>query len=247
MSVLPLGSPPTSVRFFSESTERPDHPHCPLCIDDMVHPADDLRPPAFIFLDMDGVLLGDRSSLKYHKKMSQAFFRMFPGERRCNEYQSVFVKAELLNTNAVDYLGHLMIRVECAGYRALIVLITSWRNVTTVSEFKEKVFANHLSISKYLCGKVAPSESDANDSVESKQGFQFTEGAKEIFNLELAQTADAIEYWLRDHGFDPGTTNFVVVDDDETRGYKRFGPRFIKPFYSLKEKDVEQAAIVLNV
>lgn len=240
----------TSVKFFPDTIKRPDHPHCPLCIDSMIHPEQDERPPTFIFLDMDGVMLSGRGTPKYHKKMSKTFFQMFPGETTCNEYQSLFVNAEHLDPAALKNLQVLVERIEKAGNRALILLSTSWRYHTTLLEFREKVFAKHL-FSQYLCGKVAPENSEAKSSVDCIQGFEFAEGAKERFGIDLKKTADAIEYWLRDHGFDPDATNFVVFDDDDSRGLSRFGPRYIHVscyVYSvLNEKHIEQAAQALKV
>jgi hypothetical protein len=216
----------------------------------MIHPKDDPRPPAFIFLDMDGVMLSGRGTLEYHKKMSKTFFQMFPGETECNEYQSLFVNAEHLDPIALKNLHDLIERVEKAGNRALILLSTSWRYHTTLLEFREKVFAKHL-FSQYLCGKVAPENSEAESMNECIQGFDFSEAAKETFGIDLKKTADAIEYWLRDHGFDPEATNFVVFDDDDSRGLSRFGPRYIHVsrfrFPVLNEKHVEQAAQLLKV
>lgn len=208
--------------------------HCPFCIDSLLHPPNDPRPPAFIFLDIDGVMICGRGTPAFHERMSKVFFQMYPGNKVISDYQSLFVNAELLDSAALDYLHHLIARIEHAGNRALIVLSTSWRNDATLLDFREKIFKKHI-FSQYLCGKAPPEASETSWAVDCPQ------------DNNLNSTADAIEYWLNAHGFDPTTANFVALDDDPSRGLRRFGSRFIHTPCLFNEKSLEQAVQVLKV
>lgn len=210
------------------------NPHCPFCIDSLLHPQNDPRSPAFIFLDMDGVMICGRKMPDFHERMSKLFFQMYPGESHISDHQSLYVNSELLDSNALDYLHHLIARIEMAGHRALIVLSTSWRNDATLLEFREKIFKKHI-FSQHLCGKAPPEKTEISWAVDC------------VPDSNLKTTADAIEYWLKDHGFDPTTTNFITLDDDPSRGLLRFGSRFIHIQCLLNEKSIEQAAQILRV
>lgn len=237
----------TAVTFFSKKIERPYHEHCPLCIDSMVYPEKDNRPPAFIFLDMDGVLMGDRMMGLLNRQIDLTVSALFPQVKEYTEFQWTVAKAKHLDPQALNYLHSLIERTEASGRRALVVLSSSWRSDATLQQHREEVFTQHQ-FCKYLCGKAPPEDAETRWTPECKQGFRFTQGAKESFGLKLNSRADTIEFWLRDHGFDPNSTNFVVLDDDQFCGLQRFGERFILINKGLfREEHLEQAAAVLKL
>lgn len=237
----------TSVTFFSKEIERPYHEHCPLCIDSMVYSKGDNRPPAFIFVDMDGVFMGDQMMGLLSRQIDSTVSALFPQVREYTEFQWTVAKAKHLDPQALHSLHSLIERTEASGRRALVVLSSSWRNDATLQQHRVEVFA-HLQFSKNLCGKTPPEDAERRFTPECKQGFRFTEGAKESFGLKLKNRADTIEFWLRDHGFDPESTNFVVLDDDRFCGLKRFGERFILIRENLfREEHLEQAASALKL
>ena len=235
---------PTSVTFFSEEIEKPQHGHCPLCVDSMVYPKEDIKTPAIIFLDMDGVMLADQSFPATAKKIELTLHHLFPQIKVITDYHWTIAKVKHLNPIALQNLNRLIDRIEASGQRALIVLSSSWRNDATLQQHREEIFAEQL-FSKYLCGKTAPDNVAKRWTPEYKQGFRFSEGAKESFGLKLEDKSDAIEYWLRDHGFDLDATNYIVIDDDPQLG--RFGEHFIRTDNLFREKNLEQAANVLKV
>jgi hypothetical protein len=64
------------------------------------------------------------------------------------------------------------------------------------------------------------------------------------FKIIRQEKADVVEFWLWDHGFDPASANFVVMDDSDLR---RFGERFIQTERLFLEKHLQQATRVLKV
>lgn len=240
-------SPKTSILFLSENNIKPPHDHCPLCVDAMIHPKEDTRQPAFIFLDMDGVMIGDRFTSELQDKIKLTLDNLFPNaDHRYNDYQWTIAKGRHLHPKALENLHTLIQRIEKSGQRALVVLSTAWRNDATLQQHREEAFIENK-FCKYLCGKTAPQTNETSWTPECKQGFKFTKGAKESFGLKLKSRSDVIEFWLRDHGFNLDSTNFVVIDDENDDKRKRFGERFIHTSYLFEDKHLELATTALNV
>lgn len=236
----------TSVTFFSEEIEKPNHEHCPLCVDSIVYPQENKRTPTIVFLDMDGVMIGDRFSSPLNDNIQLTLSTLFPQVKRTTDYHWTVAKGRNLHPDALQNLHNLIERIESSGQRALIVLSSAWRNDATLQQLREEAFTQHL-FCNHLCGKTAPEKNETSWTPESKQGFNFAQGAKESFGLNLKRRADVIEYWLRDHGFEVGSTNFVVIDDDTSSDLQRFGERFIQTYDLFREEHLKQAAKVLKV
>lgn len=233
----------TSVTFFSEQTDKPNHEHCPLCFDSIVYPENN-RPPAIIFLGMDQVMINNRSGYPHIGEINQTLSTLFPQVKSFTDYHWTVAKGRHLNSEALQNLHKLIERIEASGQRALVVLSSVWRDDATLQQHKEEVFSQHL-FGNYLCGKAAPTNSERSWTPECKQGFNFTQGAKESFGINLNSKADVIEFWLRDHGFALDSTNFVVIDDNDHD--ERFRTRFIQTNDLFKEEHLEKAAKILNV
>ncbi len=246
MNSISTTSPKTAVTYVSKGVEQPDHQHCPLCVDSMVHPKKDDRKPAIIFLDMDGVMIKNRHSSPLRDEIVLTLSKLFPDVKRYNDYQWTIAKGRHLHPTALENLHKLIKRIKKSGHRALVVLSSAWRNDATLQQLKEEAFTNHV-FCKYLCGKAAPKRSDTRWTPECKQGFKFTKGAKEAFRLNLESRSDVIEFWLRDHGFDPNSTNFIVIDDCVGKKRERFGKRFIETDNLFKDCHLEEASKVLKV
>lgn len=226
----------TAITFRSDTTSQPHHDHCPLCIDSIVHPKDDPRPPAIIFLDMDGVMFNqnvdDLPECGTHYKSNDYDFKMTQ------------LKAKYLNDDAQRCLNKLIERIERAGKRALIVLITTWRNDATLKQHREEVFADYK-FCKYLCAKAAPQESETDITPECKLGFDFNIGAKKAFDLTLYNKHHVVEFWLKDHQFDPKHTNYIIIDDDpDFSNEHHIQPN---PQTLFSQADAEQACSLLKV
>lgn len=237
---------PTSVTFVSKGQERPYHDHCPLCIDSMVHPADDNRKPAIIFLGMNGVMIDDTSWGPLRDEIRSTIDMLFPEVERHTEYQWAVAKGLHLDPHALKNLHDLIERIEQAGRHALVVLSSGWRNDATLEQHREEIFGPY-EFSERLCGKIAPTKNEVRWTPECKQGFEFAKGAKESFGLTLESRSDVIEFWLRDHSFDPESANFIVIEEDDTDKRERFGQRFIQADSLFKKEHFDQATEVLKV
>lgn len=236
----------TSVTFFSKEIQKPYHKHCPLCIASIVYPEKDNRTPAIVFLDMDGVMIGDRFTSPLRGKIKQTLSVLFPQVANFTDYHWTVAKGRHLHPHALQNLHTLIKRIETSGQRALIVLSSAWRNDATLQQHREEAFIQHL-FCNYLCGKTAPEDFETHWTPECKQGFSFAQGAKESFGLDLKRRAGVIEYWLRDHGFGLDATNFVVIDDDTSSDLQRFRELFIQTHDLFREEHLEKAAKILKV
>ncbi|MBS0625518.1 MAG: hypothetical protein JSS32_05660 [Verrucomicrobia bacterium] len=233
----------TAVTFSSDAMDRPYRGHCPLCVDSMVLPPEDNRPPVLVFIDMDNVFIADRSSIPLADQIVQTASRLFPDMKVRTDYQWTIAKAKHLDLGSLKNFDTLIERIEASGRRALIVLSSSWRNDATLQQLREEVFAEYK-FSKYLCGKTAPEYSETW-APERKQGFDFDQVARDSYKIELQGTAAVIEFWLRDHGFDPSSAKYLVLDDQLNSALESLGNRFIRTDGYFRESDLEKATKTL--
>lgn len=220
--------------------------HCPLCVDSMIRPKDDKRDPAIIFLDLDGVMIRDRQSPIFSKVIWATRTKLYPDKKQPSNYEWLIATAKHLHSGCVKNLDTLIRRVENSGRRALVVLSSAFRNDATLKQHREEVFIHHNFCSS-LCGKAAPLYNDVDWTPECKEDEgRFTNHAKKEYQLGLKDRGDVVEYWLRDHGFDPEKSNYVVLDDYDD-GLKRFGDRFVEvnPNHLFNEAALEKATKVL--
>ena len=218
--------------------------HCPLCVYDIVYPKQDDRQPAIIFLDMDGVLM----QLDYSTKRIEAIFKeLFPHveDRSYTHFQRNLVLSRCLDRHALYNLHNIIEKVEESGQRPLVVISAAWRQAVLLDQQRTDIYAQHK-FSRYLCGKT-PIEGEFEEYgfLECKLGFEFYESAQKHYNIVLEDRSSAIEFWLRDHGFEPATANFVVIDNGHLRSLSKFGKRFIKTDYILKSTHARAAIEVL--
>ena len=210
--------------------------HCPLCIPGMVFPIDDSRPPAVIFLDMDGVM----ATAGVAEKVRSTVEHQFPGVSH-QDYHWAVAWGRHLHPKALTNLHELIDRIEKAGSRALIVISSSWRNDVTTEQLPKDVFKEHH-FSRYIAGKTATGPNEV-----SIAGYDFVTSAKEKYGLGLEDRSEEIEHWLRAHDFDPKTTNYIVIDDNHAEYLsKRFGDRFIQTRTYFRKQDLEKATTRLT-
>lgn len=225
---------------------KPSYEHCPICVNSMISPKDGRSKPALIFLDMDGVMIGDRFRHALRSKICSTLREIFPTVKRYNDYHWTIAKGRHLHPVALMNLDLLIKRIEKSGQRALVILSTAWRSDATLKQLREEAFVTNK-FCKYICGKTAPESSETSWTPECELGFDFAKGAKKIFGLNLFTRSDVIEFWMRDHCFDPKSTNFVVIDDYDEDKSARFGDRFIKTSYLFEKEHLELATSVLKV
>ena len=211
----------------------------------MIYPNQEERKPTLIFLDIDGVLTPLHRYSPLDEQIRTTQKQLFPHGKWHSEYQQNIALARHFNQEALESLHSIIEQVKASGQRPLVVLSSAWRHSALLKAQRYDIYAQH-EFSDYLCGKTAieyPGE--ACLSIECKLGFEFYKSAQEHYNISLESRGDAIEFWLRDHQFDPATANFIVIDDDHQDSLVRCGAKLIETQYMLKKTDVQAAIEVL--
>ena len=240
----------SSVNWSSNITDEWRPNHCPLCDYSMLYPEKNDKKPAIIFLDIDGVLIEQWRSSDLDDQIRSTLKQLFPHGHKISYYsqhQQNVAHARHFDKGALKNLGTVIENIQESGLRPLIVLSSAWRHSSLLQQLCKDIYSQHK-FSKYLCGKT-PIEfkAEAYLSVECKLGFEFNKGSQEKYNLELNNRANAIEFWLKDHRFDPTTANFIAIDDAHTEYLSRFGERFIKTESLFSESNAKTAIEMLCV
>ncbi|WP_194847063.1 HAD domain-containing protein [Candidatus Neptunochlamydia vexilliferae] len=224
-----------------------DYIHCPLCDWEMIYPKNDERKPALIFLDIDGVLIDAIHPPEVYSKIRETMKELFPyAQESFSGYQQNIATARCFKEEAVACLDKVIEGVEASGQRPLVVLSSSWRHACFLDQHRCDAYGQYK-FSKYLCGKTSIDyRSEEMLSVESKLGFEFYEAAEKEYGIQLKDRASAIEFWLRDHGFDPNRANFVVIDDNQMEKLSKFGNRFVTTKWLMNESDADAAIEALT-
>ncbi len=234
---------PSAVTWSSGDKGEEVHVHCPLCHSPTVYPAQDGRRPALIFLDMDGVLMPcDRPYKKIHPTLQKIYPHVQDYKYTDAQYKLAY--SIYLDENGVENLHNIIDKVEASGQRPVVVISSAWRHAALVEEQRSDIYAQHK-FCKYIGGKTPTEGYEESWSPECKLGFAFSKNAKARYGLPLRSRGDAVEFWLRDHHFDPATTNFVVLDDDHSYSLSRFGKRFVQTDYILRSGHAQTAIDIL--
>ena len=222
--------------------------HCPLCHCPTLYPEIDAKKPAFIFLDMDGVIMPEN---RYYHEIDSQLRELFPHVEHHTYHpytktQELLVRARFLDKDALEGLHQIIDSVEASGQRPLIVITSAWRHPTLVEQQREEIYAQYK-FGQYICGKTPPEDRFHDDgAVEYKLGFDFYENAQKHYQISLKSIGDAIEFWLRDHHFDLDTTNFVVINAYLHDSLSRFGSKLVSTGYLLRNGDVQRVIDVLG-
>ena len=239
---------PSAVTWSPNVTEEWRPKHCPLCNYSMLYPEQDNKKPALIFLDIDGVLIEQWRSSELDDQIRSTKKQLFPHGHKINyhsPHQQNIVHARHFDKKSLENLDRVIEKVQESGQRPLIVLSSAWRHSALLQQLCDDAYAQHT-FSKYLCGKT-PIEFEAEEclSIECKLGFEFYKNSQEKYTISLDNRANAIEFWLKDHHFDPTTTNFIAIDDAHQEYLSRFGERFIETESLFSDLNAKSAIDVL--
>ncbi|MFQ5728842.1 MAG: HAD domain-containing protein [Waddliaceae bacterium] len=215
--------------------------HCPLCIQPI-----DINS-TLIFLDIDGVILEDRSTPYFAYKILKTFEEVFGGKVGISrEYTALewrTVTARNLTEQPLDNLYRLIDRIQRVHRSARIVLSSAWRNNGTMQEIRDTMFATH-EFSKLIIGKTPPADGD-HYAPEIQTGQKFGPIAKEKYGLSLKSRAEQIDFWLREHALQQ--VDFVILDDEDDSLSHKFGDRFVHVDYLLSEQEINLACKILHL
>lgn len=214
--------------------------HCPLCIQTPNKHA------AFIFLDMDGVMVNRQQRMH---SISQTQLEKF--WENPNNLETRIAAAHHLDETAVQSLKGLIEKIEKVK-PVYIVLSSAWREDGTVDEIKNQIFGlpGLEMFQERIIGKT-PSPKGNSWAVETDKYFQkcpeknrthFEDLALEKYGLHFRCRAGEIAFWLAFHQLED--CDFIVIDDDYDQRLDHFKERFI-PVKMLSPSDVEKAMQVI--
>jgi hypothetical protein len=214
--------------------------HCPLCIQPLQH-----NNPAFIFLDIDGVLIDRMSndtSEKIRTSIKEIFSKKTNSSENFTELEWRIAAAHHFNQSPLENLNSLIIKIQKTR-PVHIILSSQWRNDGTLEEIRNQMFVQHP-FSSIIIGKTPPRDRE-RWAPEIKYGYSFEVIAKEKYNLELRSRANQITFWLRDHELE--NADFVILDDYDDDLSQRFPDRFVYISSFLTGKEVDEALKILKI
>ena len=188
---------------------------------------------AIIFLDIDGVLIGERGNFPLSDAISNKMSELY-GERPHTPLQYRICDALFLDQEGVDNLEKL-IDLTNKTHDVGIVLISGWREDGTLEEIKTKMFGQYR-FSKFIIDKTED-DNNTNDEDcflrELDHERKFTERGLQIDN------------WLRKNHEKLNIGSIVILDDCDIKvPYKE---HFIQIYPDiLSKKQIEKAHTVLT-
>lgn len=198
------------------------------------------KPISIIFLDIDGVLIEQRTSLFALRVLYKlvTHIEMTHAQRR-NIVSNYFSK------QAIENLDNLIRRAGPVG-NVVIVLSSHWRNRFTVDDLRKRVFAK-VNFPNQIIDKTPDLDSFRKEQglppistiAFQKYGLHLERNGKEVRGPE-------IEFWLRENQSKYNIRSFVILDDRDTDISARFPNNFVKIKKLLSESDVNQAYRILT-
>jgi HAD domain in Swiss Army Knife RNA repair proteins len=187
---------------------------------------------AVVFLDFDGVLIGDRTDKVVWDQTLKKVVELF-GKNDAYNYEDIQWKtafSHCLEVNALNNLHNLIDRVSKV-MNVAIVISSEWRESGTVTDLKEKVFVNHA-FSQHIIDKTV-----ANKFLDEQNGLH-----------RPTNRGKQIEYWLKMNRDRFNVQSYVILDDDDDDISRKFPYNFVQTNrYSLLTKDhVEKAIAILT-
>jgi hypothetical protein len=168
------------------------------------------KPPVAIFLDIDGVLLGDIPGDSKIRKLRELF-----GEGEYSDLEYDIATSYFLAEEAVTNLDKLIERVDRVA-RVVIVLSSAWRVNRTVDQIKNQMFVI-WPFSKYIIDKT-PDDNRWRDPISHM--------SLEKYGFELRSRACQIDYWLRENAH-LQIKSFVILDDYDEFLSEQFPHNFV--------------------
>ncbi len=205
-------------------------------------PVSSSEDPVFvIFLDSDGVIMGNRTSPDAHERIQKKIEELF-GERggNCRNYTPLewrIAQSHFFSPKALANLDKLIERVSKVA-RVVIVISSGWRNHGTVEEIKDRMFAV-AAFSKLIIDKIP----DEDDLRVKKGEIPLAPIAKEKYGIDLTTRGGQIEFWLRENWEKYHIKSFAILDDDDNGISSRFPRNFvhIKSYELFSEANAEKA------
>ncbi len=185
------------------------------------------KPTSIIFLDIDGVLIGDRGnswlSDKIQNKVKELFIKKEGFNAGFTELEWRIAASHFFSPKAVDNLNKLIAKVNKMANVA-IVISSQWRLDGTVPDLKDKMFVLY-SFSRLIIDKTPDGKT-----------------------WESKSRAEQIAFWLQENKEKLNIKSFVIFDDmDLGEGLSEcFSSRFVLVENLLSEADIEKGYVMLT-
>jgi hypothetical protein len=164
-----------------------------------------------IFLDIDGVIMGDRMRNPLSGLIITKAKELFGGYPK-TELQWRIAQSHFLSMKELEELVEFIDVL----YQVKIVISSQWRIDCTMMEFWNNIFDKYTKVRQFLFGKTIPCPSaDKGWSPELKWGLG-DEIQKDIEKcckgISMTQRSNQIKHWIHTHQ-DRLNANFTFVDD----------------------------------
>lgn len=183
------------------------------------------KPITAIFLDIDGVLMGDVSGDSKMRKLCDLF-----GVRDYTGLEYDIATSYFLSELAVAHLDKLIEKVSQVAH-VVIILSSAWRVNRTLDQIKNQIFVI-WPFSKYIIDKT-PDDSRWED--------QISRVSLEKYGFELRSRACQIDYWLHENSH-LQVKSFVVLDDYDECLSERFPHNFVHVRWGLLSEEHSEKA-----
>lgn len=183
------------------------------------------QPLTAIFLDIDGVLIGDRTSWPIQDLIRQKLIELYGEKERdfrgYTELQWRIAASHFLSRPAVQNLETLIDNLSKKA-DVVIVLSSAWRLDGSVDEIKHRMFARE-SFSKRIIDKTPDDDWwRIRNNEEPLSCIALTK-----YGFEIRSRADQIDYWIRENQERWPIANFVIIDDCDACLSSRFPGHFV--------------------
>jgi len=208
------------------------------------------KPTSIIFLDIDGVMIGNRSSYPLNESIRNKIKELF--ESKKEELNSQFTELEwriaashFFSKEAVVNLENLIEKTSKVAQVA-IVISSNWREDGTVEDLRERMFAT-CSFSKLIIDKTPEPEYNYIRRKSDKNEINPTLISMEKYGFDLTRRGRQIDFWLRENHEKLNIKSMVIFDDaDDEEMSARYPHHFIKVRYPLSESDIEKAYNIMT-
>lgn len=202
-------------------------------------------PSSIIFLDVDEVIMPDRTEPNMSAAIFNKIQQLFGKYTREKNYTSLewrIAASHFFSRKAVANLN-VLVEKRSKVTRVFIVIISSWRSDGTIEELRERVF-DRCAFSKFIIDKTPDNyftRSSANPDAKDPALVSM-----EKYNFDLSSRALQVDFWLRENRGKYNIISIVILDDLDLGFSERFPKNFIQVRFPLSESDVDKADRILS-
>lgn len=206
------------------------------------HASSSLLPTAVLFLDMDGVMMRDRSTdplaTLIQQKVNELFIKKEGLNSGFTELEWRVAAGHYLDKEAVARLDRLNEKVSKVA-RFVIVISSAWREDGTLEEIKNQMFAM-WSFSKLIIDKTSDEE-----YLIRRRGEEVPK-SMEKYGFDLNRRGRQIDFWLRENIERLNIKSFAIWDDVDEEMSERYPENFVEIPKIVRDEDVDRTYNILT-